>query len=227
MTAHTGAWKIMPLGDSTTAAICYRVKLWGKLQTAGKTNIDFVGTEKSVSCADPAASNFDQDNEGHSCYIISNIIDKGTKPSCTGVDFMSDSTDLARWFDNQMPDIVLMHFGTNDVWNGFPAQQILDAYKAVLDKLRTRNPNVKLFVAQIIPLHPDAGKDYDGMVKTLNGMIPAWATANSTAESPVVAVDQFTGYDVATDNQADGVHPNPTGSDKIAQKWFDAIQGLL
>jgi len=45
--------------------------------TAGKTNIDFVGTERSVSCSDAVAANFDQDNEGHSCYIVSNIIKPG------------------------------------------------------------------------------------------------------------------------------------------------------
>jgi len=43
-------------------------ELWQKLTAAGKTNIDFVGTERSVSCSDAVAANFDQDNEGHSCY---------------------------------------------------------------------------------------------------------------------------------------------------------------
>ena len=225
--AHVGAWKIMPLGDSTTASVCYRPKLWGKLTTAGKTNIDFVGTEKGVSCSDPAPANFDPDNEGHPCYIVSNLVNLGNKPTCSNEDFMADSTDLARWFDSQSPDIVLMHFGTNDVWNGYGPTQILMAYTAILDKLRSRNANVKLFVAQIIPLKPDASKDYDALAKALNSAIPGWATSNSTAASPIVVVDQFTGYVVATDNQSDGVHPNPTGSDKIAQKWFDAIQALL
>ena len=85
----------------------------------------------------------------------------------------------------------------------------------------------KLFVAQITPLKPDTSKDHDTIVRTLNSAVPAWATANSTSASPIVVVDQFAGYNVATDNQADGVHPNPTGSDKIAKHWFDAIQGLL
>jgi lysophospholipase L1-like esterase len=64
-------------------------------------------------------------------------------------------------------------------------------------------------------------------VSTLNAAIPKWASDNSTSASPIVVVDQFTNYVVATDNQADGVHPNPTGSDKIAKNWFNAIQGLL
>jgi lysophospholipase L1-like esterase len=222
-----GAWKIMPLGDSTTAAVCYRAKLWGKLTAAGKTNIDFVGTEKSTGCSDTLPVGFDQDNEGHSCYIVSNIIGLGNKPSCTNLDYAAAPSDLSLWFDNQMPDIVLMHFGTNDLWNGYGPSQILPAYKAIIDKIRTRNANVKLFVAQVIPLKPDTGKDYDALAHALNDAIPAWAATNSQPASPITVVDQFTGYVVATDNQADGVHPNSVGSDKIAQKWFDAIQGLL
>jgi hypothetical protein len=221
-----GPWKIMPLGDSTTAATCVRARLWKKLQDAGKTNIDFVGTEKDVGCSDMVPTGFDSDNEGHSCYIVTNLTDQGNKPTCN-LDYKSDSSDLALWFDMQAPDIVLMHFGTNDAWNGYGPDMILPAYQAILDKLRTRNPNVQMFVAQIIPLHPDDGKDYDGIVRTLNEAIPDWAAQNSTDASPVVVVDQFTGYEISTDNQSDGVHPNPTGSEKIAQHWFDAISTLL
>jgi lysophospholipase L1-like esterase len=226
-TAQAGKWKIMPLGDSTTAATCVRARLWQRLSAANKTNVDFVGTEKSTGCSDSVPANFDQDNEGHSCYIVSNLVNVGAKPSCANPDYASNSTDLAKWFDGQMPDIVLMHFGTNDVWNGYAPEMILPAYKAVLDKLRMQNPRLKLFVAQIIPLKPDAGKNYDLIVRTLNAAIPKWASDNATGSSPIVVVDQFTNYDVATDNQADGVHPNPTGSDKIAKNWFDAIQALL
>jgi lysophospholipase L1-like esterase len=226
-TAHAGKWKIMPLGDSTTAATCVRARLWQRLSAANKTNVDFVGTEKSTGCSDSVPANFDQDNEGHSCYIVSNLVNVGAKPSCANLDYASNSTDLAKWFDGQMPDIVLMHFGTNDVWNGYAPEMILPAYKAVLDKLRMQNPRLKLFVAQIIPLKPDAGKNYDLIVRTLNAAIPKWASDNATSASPIVVVDQFTNYDVATDNQPDGVHPNPTGSDKIAKNWFDAIQALL
>lgn len=224
--AHSGPWKIMPLGDSTTQATCYRARLWQILQDAGKTNIDFVGTEKDAGCSDGVPDGFDSDNEGHSCYIVSNLTDKGNKPNCD-TDYMANSSDLALWFDSQSPDIVLMHFGTNDAWNGYGPDMILPAYEAIVDKLRTRNPNVRIFVAQIIPLQPDSGKDYDMIVRMLNAAIPMWAAENSTAESPIVVVDQFTDYVVASDNQADGVHPNSAGSTKIAQRWFDAIESLL
>jgi hypothetical protein len=41
-------------------------------------------------------------------------------------------------------------------------------------------------------------------------------------ESPVVIVDQNLGFNTTEDTD-DGVHPNRTGAEKIAQKWFEAI----
>jgi acyl-CoA thioesterase-1 len=46
-----------------------------------------------------------------------------------------------------------------------------------------------------------------------------------TEESPVILVDQYTGFNAATDTY-DGIHPNARGEAKMAQKWFDAILEL-
>jgi hypothetical protein len=35
-------------------------------------------------------------------------------------------------------------------------------------------------------------------------------------------VDQFTGFDAETETY-DGLHPIESASDKMAQRWFDAI----
>ena len=61
---------------------------------------------------------------------------------------MSDSRDLATWFDGKPADIVLMHFGTNDVWNNIAPATILQAYTTILGRLRGANPNVRVLVAQ-------------------------------------------------------------------------------
>jgi lysophospholipase L1-like esterase len=42
----------------------------------------------------------------------------------------------------------------------------------------------------------------------------------------VVLVDQFAGFDAEQDTY-DGTHPNVGGSQKIADKWFAAMQPLL
>jgi hypothetical protein len=221
--------RIMPLGDSTTASICYRSHLWQLLTQAGDTGFDFIGTRHG----DPGCSftAYDQDNEGHGGYIVSDVLKAagtGVRPS--GADstdpYVSDARDLTTWFSGHPADIVLMHFGTNDVWNGIAAATILQAYGAILTSLRAANPNVHLFIAQITPLDPSGCTTCASGVTTLDSMIPGWATSNATAASPITVVDQYTGFDDATDTR-DGVHANDGGSLKIATNWFNALKPVF
>ena len=223
--------RIMPLGDSTTASICYRALLWQMLQQSGRTQFNFVGTRNG----DPGCgvSGYDRDNEGHGGYIATDLLKAagtGTRPG--GADtsdlYVSDERDLATWFDNKPADIVLLHFATNDVWNNKAPAMILQAYTTMLGRLRAANPNVRVLVAQIIPLQPSGCADCPTRVQSLNAMIPAWASANSTAASPIAVVDQATGFNPAMgQDTSDGVHPNTSGSQKIAAKWFNALMPLV
>ena len=63
--------RIMPLGDSTTASVCYRAQLWQMLTQAGRT-FQFVGSRNG----DPGCnvSGYDSDNEGHGGYIVTDIL---------------------------------------------------------------------------------------------------------------------------------------------------------
>jgi lysophospholipase L1-like esterase len=125
-----------------------------------------------------------------------------------------------------------MHLGTNDVWvhdTMLPAT-ILAAYTKVVAAARVENPSVRFLVAQIIPMNPrDPNPSCDGCaarVTALNAKIPAWAAENSTEASPITVVDQWTGFDVVADTY-DGVHPNGSGSAKMAARWFAALEPLF
>jgi len=222
--------RIMPLGDSTTASVCYRAQLWQMLTQSGRT-FQFIGSRNG----DPGCnvSGYDRDNEGHGGYIVTDILKTagtGVRPggADTSDPYVSDARDLATWFDGRPADLVLMHFGTNDVWNNLTPANILNAYTAILNKLRMVNPNVRVMVAQIIPLQPSGCSDCPTRAQNLNAQIPAWATSNSTAASPITVVDQFTGFNPAQgQDTSDGVHPNASGSTKIAAKWFSALSPLF
>ncbi|HEX5657649.1 MAG TPA: hypothetical protein VFX59_10665, partial [Polyangiales bacterium] len=56
--------------------------------------------------------------------------------------------------------------------------------------------------------------------------VAALASSKSTARSPVVLVDQFTGFDPAADT-SEGTHPNELGDKKMAKRWYDALVPLL
>src|SRR6266481_5717606 len=98
--ARAAAIKIMPLGDSITGSPgCWRALLWNRLQSAGYTNIDFVGTLNNMNdCGTP----FDGDNDGHGGYLATNI---------------ANQNQLPPWLAATNPDVVMLQLGTNDVWN--------------------------------------------------------------------------------------------------------------
>ncbi|GAA2435081.1 GDSL-type esterase/lipase family protein [Streptomyces macrosporus] len=200
--------RIMPLGDSITGSPgCWRSLLWNRLQSTGYTNIDFVGTLGPQGCGQP----HDGDNEGHGGALVTDVASRNLLPG---------------WLSATRPDIVVMHFGTNDVWSNRSPDEILAAYGTLVDQMRASNPNTKVLVARIIPMNPDTCGECGRRVVALNERIPDWARSKSTGNSPVIAVDQWTGFSTASDTY-DGVHPNASGDEKIAARWYPALADLL
>ncbi|WP_169948474.1 cellulose binding domain-containing protein [Microbispora sp. H11081] len=206
--AEAATVRIMPLGDSITGSPgCWRALLWNKLQNGGFTDVDMVGTLPAQGCGVP----YDGDNEGHGGFLVTNVADQNQLPG---------------WLSAARPDIVMMHFGTNDVWSNRPTSTILAAYGKLVDQMRASNPNMKILVAQIIPMNPATCSECAQRTVALNAAIPAWAASKTTAASPIVVVDQWTGFSTSADTY-DGVHPNASGDQKMADKWYPALSALL
>jgi lysophospholipase L1-like esterase len=207
--AHSqGPVRIMALGDSITGSPgCWRALLWQRLQDTGFTNIDFVGTLPPQGCGFP----YDGENEGHGGFLVTNV---------------ANQNQLVGWLAATNPDVVLMHFGTNDVWSGRSTSQILDAYGTLVDQMRANNPAMRVLVAQIIPMSAGVCGDCAQRAEALNAAIPGWAAGKSTAQSPVVVVDQWTGFSTNTDTY-DGIHPNAAGDQLISDRWYPALAAVL
>jgi lysophospholipase L1-like esterase len=201
--------KVMALGDSITGSPgCWRALLWQRLQQAGRaSSVDFVGTLPPQGCGFA----YDGENEGHGGFLA------------TGV---ADQNQLPGWLAATHPDVVMMHFGTNDVWNNRSPATILAAFTKLVAQMRAANPAMRILVAQILPMNPANCAECAQRVIDLNAAIPAWAAATSTAASPVTVVDQWTGFTTATDT-GDGVHPNDSGAAKIANRWYPALVAAL
>jgi len=204
--------RIMPLGDSITAGPgCWRAFLWNQLQTAGYTDIDFVGSVSDGGGCNPGFS-YDFNHEGHGGF------------SATGI---ADNNQLPPWLSAASPDIVLMHLGTNDMWGGFiPLQNKLNAITKLVGQMRANNPNMKIIVAQIIPMSPSNCPTCAADVVAFNNAIPGWAAGLTTAQSPIFVVDQWSGFDVVADTY-DGVHPVTSGFMKMANRWFPVLAQVL
>jgi lysophospholipase L1-like esterase len=203
------ATKIMPLGDSITGSPgCWRAYLWRKLQAGGYTNIDMVGTLPAPGCG----FTYDGNNEGHGGYLVTNIASQSLLPG---------------WLSATNPDIVLMHLGTNDVWNGRSTATILSAYTTLVKQMRAKNSAMKIIVAKIIPMDSSrsCGSCANGVI-ALNNAIPGWASGLSTSASPITVVDQWSGFS-ATSDTSDGVHPTDGGHQKMANKMYPVLVAAL
>ncbi|KAH6842408.1 SGNH hydrolase-type esterase domain-containing protein [Chaetomium sp. MPI-CAGE-AT-0009] len=200
----------MALGDSITGSPgCWRALLWRKLQTAGITNTEFVGSLPAQGCG----FTYDGDNEGHGGILATGIVER---------------TELPGWLASSTPDVVMMHLGTNDVWSNKSPAELLDAFGTMVDWMRESNEGMKILVAQIIPMNPPNCAECGDRVVALNEAVPGWAASKNSTGSPITVVDCWTGFDTATDT-GDGVHPNDAGNEKLADCWYEplrrAIQG--
>ncbi|KDN77220.1 GDSL-type esterase/lipase family protein [Streptomyces olindensis] len=200
--------RVMPLGDSITGSPgCWRAVLWNRLVDSGYKNLDFVGTLPPQGCGQA----HDGDNEGHGGELVTNVADQNLLPGRLAA---------------TRPDIVVMHFGTNDVWSSIAPDRILAAYTKLVAQMRASNPDMRILVAQLIPMNPSSCAACAQRVVDFNARIPDWARATGTDRSPVTVVDQWTGFSTATDTY-DGVHPNASGDAKIAARWFPALAAVL
>jgi hypothetical protein len=206
--------KIMPLGDSITGTTCYPPFLWEDLMQNRDTNVVYVGTlitngGQGVTCA---GKPYYQPCEGHSGWNSSQI-----------------ASGLPGWLQQTHPDIVVMHAGTNNFWNGASQSDIsatLADYTTMVNAMRADNPNMKIIVAQIIPM------DYTSATlaasNALDDAIPSWASSKTTTQSPIVVVDLRTGFDMnAYYADAAKVHPNSAGSKWMADRVFPILESML
>jgi hypothetical protein len=222
-TGNTGVpLRILPLGDSITHSdrknLSYRYALWMKLVDAG-IDFDFVGSLDS-NCGGsrtwPAykGRSFDPEHEGHWGWRVDQILD-GVSDEGSG--------NLSEWLRAYTPDVVLMHLGTNDALQLQSASSTVNELRRIIEVLRADNPSVIIFVARLIPTN---GANANSLINQLNVRIDRIATEASTEASPVIVVDQNSGFDVRADTY-DSIHPNKSGEEKMAARWFSALKGIL
>lgn len=85
-------------------------------------------------------------------------------------------------------------------------------------------PKARLLAAQHTP--QDGCDECDAKLLELNSDMVGWAATNTTADSPVTIVDLYTDIVPATDLSG-GVHLNPAGSEKVAARFFAALEPLF
>ena len=194
----------MPVGDSITEGgasfSVYRYPLWKKLTAAGYSFV-YVGSRTTPTPDGPLA------HEGY-----------GGKNAA----FLAQT--VPGNFQKYPADIVLLHAGHNYSVEMDPVPKIIAATENLIASLRAINPKVIVLVAQVIPSTKLPKYSYH---PALNVALVEMAKRLNKPGQPVIIVDQASGFDAKADTVADLVHPNPTGAEKMASRWFEALQPIV
>jgi lysophospholipase L1-like esterase len=146
---------------------------------------------------------FDQNHEGHVAMRADQVL-----------------AQAAGWVSNANPDIVLLHIGTNDIMLGQAVSGVLSEVGQIIDAIRSVKPNIKIIVAQILPVD-----GFDAEVAAYNSGLATLVASKTSGTSPVRLADMFSGF--GSNDKYDGVHPNDTGESKMADRWYDVLATLL
>lgn len=206
-------WRILPLGDSITAGVprspTYRYWLWKQLSAQGY-QFDFIGSQKShwqkrLKQRYSDWSTFDGDHEGHGGWKTDRMV-----------------RSLPGYLKLYSPDIVLLHFGTNDVSSGDSTESTLQELDHLIGTLQQDNPEVVILLAKIIPMD----RRRNSGVRTLNQGLVSVVAARIKAGVKIALVDHFSGFD-AKAHTFDGIHPNEHGEKLMAAHWYDALVKIM
>jgi len=124
------------------------------------------------------------------------------------------------WVLRQPVDIFVLELGGNDGLRGLPLEQTKANLQAIIDKVKAKNPNVKIVVAGMM-VPPNMGKDYTTQFKDV---FPELAKKNKATLIPFL-LEGVGGNEKL--NLPDGIHPNVEGHKIIANNLVNYITPLL
>jgi lysophospholipase L1-like esterase len=162
---------------------------------------------------------FPRRHEGHSGWGIARV-----------TPFSGNSAGIATLIPNPafssasggVPEIILLHIGTNDATN-FTAAQMQTDLRGVLDKIFAGAPNALVVLARIIPIGYDVN---NAVVRTYNQALPGIVQDVAATGKHIQLVDMNMGFS-ASMFASDNIHPNTSGYKLMAERWHAAIGPLL
>ena len=116
-------------------------------------------------------------------------------------------------------DIFVLELGINDAFRGLPVDQIENNLQQIIDKVKARNPNVRIVIAGM-QLPNYTADDY---VSAFGKMFPDLATRNNVALVPYL-LQGVTGDPSL--NLSDGIHPNAAGQKILAENVWRVLEPI-
>jgi acyl-CoA thioesterase-1 len=124
------------------------------------------------------------------------------------------------WILRQPIDVFVLELGANDGLRGLPVEQTEKNLQAIINKVRSKYPKVKIVLAGMM-VPPNMGPDYTAKFKKI---FPAIAKKNEVVLIPFLLQDVAGNEKL---NQADGIHPNIEGHRIVADNVYKFLDPLI
>ena len=116
-------------------------------------------------------------------------------------------------------DILVLELGINDAFRGLPVDQIENNLQQMIDKVKVRNPNVRIVIAGL-QLPNYTADDY---VSAFGNMFTDLATKNNAALVPYLLQGVAGNPSL---NLPDGIHPNAAGQKILAENVWRVLEPI-
>ncbi len=124
------------------------------------------------------------------------------------------------WILRRPVDVFVLELGANDGLRGLPLEQTKKNLQAIIDKVKTKYPDVKIVIAGMM-VPPNMGPDYTAEFKKI---FPELARKNQAVLIPFLLQD-VAGHEAL--NLADGIHPNQEGHKIVASNVYKVLSSML
>jgi acyl-CoA thioesterase I len=114
-------------------------------------------------------------------------------------------------------DILILQLGINDAFRGLSVDQITNNLQHIIDKVKARNPNVRVIIAGM-QLPSYTADDY---VSAFGNMFADLAAKNGAALVPYL-LEGVSGNPSL--NLPDGIHPNAAGQKILAENVWRVLE---
>ncbi|MEZ4971989.1 MAG: arylesterase [Cyclobacteriaceae bacterium] len=162
--------------------------------------------------------------EAYPAHVEKTLKEKGldVKVVNAGLSGETSAGGLSRidWVLRQQVDVFVLELGANDGLRGLPLSQTRSNLQSIIDKVKVKNPNVKIVLAGMM-VPPNMGKEYTSEFRNI---YPDLAKKNKATLIPFL-LDGVAGDDKL--NIADGIHPNVEGHKIVAGNVVRILEPLL
>jgi acyl-CoA thioesterase I len=139
-----------------------------------------------------------------------------------GVSGDTTAGGLARldWVLQKKIDVLVLALGANDGLRGLPVAQMKANLQAIIDRVKAKNPAVKIVIAGM-RMPPNLGGDYAAAFQQVFADV---ARANNATLIPFLLDGVGGQIDL---NQPDHIHPTAAGHKVVAENVWRVLEPLL